>query len=220
MYSEWTRASSQAPAHTAPKLIVPPTAEPFSLAEAKLHCRIDTDDDNGNVVKWIRAARTKVERDTGRAMLTQTWDLFLDAFYAWAATPYTFGLPRFPYQAIRIPFPPLQSVTSVNQTDTNNAETIWPASNYVVDTASEPGRIALSDGGSWPIGLRVFQPGRIRFVAGYTDPALIPSDLMEAMALLIGVFSENREPILLRKGQTESTLYDDLISNYVIYAAA
>src|SRR5258706_6207580 len=104
--------------HQATKLITPPAVEPFTLAEAKLHCRIDIDDDNANVDKWIKAARTKVEKDTGRALLTQTWDLFLDAFYSPGGYYVSdFGWPRYGARSIPLAYPPLQSVTSVFQTD-------------------------------------------------------------------------------------------------------
>jgi hypothetical protein len=215
-----------APPHRATKLITAPVLEPFTLEEAKLHCRIDLDDDNANVLKWIKAARRKVEQDTGRALLTQTWDLFLDAFtpWGWGAYSYAANLPGYPRYGARdtigIPYPPLASVTSINQTDTAGNETVWAASNYVVDTASEPGRVALSDSGSWPTGLRLFQPGRIRFVAGATSVDGIPGDLRQAVALLIAVFSENREPPLLRRGETAASLYEDMIATYTIFTAA
>jgi uncharacterized phiE125 gp8 family phage protein len=220
-WDDWTRGSRSAPAHSATKLITPPSVEPFTLAEAKLHCRIDTDADNANVTKWIRAARSKVERDTGRALLTQIWDLFLDAFYTTPPTPYAaFNWPRYQAPVITVPYPPLQSVTSVNQTDSAGNETVWNATNYVVDTASEPGRIGLTDTGAWPTGLRVFQPGRIRYVAGYLNPAAIPGDLLEAQALLMGWMSEHREPDVLRRGSSENEAYDSLIAAYVMYTAA
>jgi uncharacterized phiE125 gp8 family phage protein len=154
MYGDpWTRGAAP---HTATKLITAPVIEPYTLEEAKSHCRIVITDDDARVAEWIRAARTKVEKDTGRALLTQTWDLFLDAFYCGGPYLGDFGWPRYARPAIEVPYPPLQSVTSVNQTDTNNNETVWAASNYVVDTASAPGRIGLSDTGSWPTGCEPF----------------------------------------------------------------
>jgi uncharacterized phiE125 gp8 family phage protein len=116
--------------------------------------------------------------------------------------------------AILVPYPPLQSVTSVNQTDTNNNETVWASSNYVVDTASAPGRIGLSDIGSWPTGLRSFQPGRVRFVAGWTSPEEIPDSLRQAVALQIGWFSENREPKAI-----ERDAYEQLIAPFSVFSA-
>jgi uncharacterized phiE125 gp8 family phage protein len=212
MYGDpWTRGAAP---HTATKLITAPVIEPYALEEAKSHCRIAITDDDARVSEWIRAARTKVEKDTGRALLTQTWDLFLDAFYCGGPYLGDFGWPRYARPAILVPYPPLQSVTSVNQTDTNNNETVWAASNYVVDTASEPGRIGLSDTGSWPTGLRIFQPGRVRFVAGWTSAEGIPDSLRQAVALQIGWFSENREP-----NKIERDAYEQLIAPFSVFSA-
>jgi uncharacterized phiE125 gp8 family phage protein len=190
--------------HTATKLITPPSVEPFTLSEAKLHCRIRISDEDALISKWITAARRKVEKDTGRALLTQTWDLFLDSFYSDDS-----------YHTIVVPYPPLQSVTSVNSTNTAGAETVWPSSNYVVDTASEPGRIALSDLGSWPSSLRMFQPGRVRFVAGYATAADIPGELLQAMAKLIAGYDQSRELSAFDRSE-----YDELIGHYSIFSAA
>jgi uncharacterized phiE125 gp8 family phage protein len=201
--------------HLATKLITPPAVEPFTLDEAKLHCRIDIEDDNVNIAKWIRAARMRVERDTGRALLTQTWDLFLDAFPGtpmhWSSLPW----PASVMPMIAIPYPPLQLVTSVNVTDTAGAETVWSSTNYIVDTASTPGRLALTDTGAWPTATRQFQPGRIRFLAGWTSPTLIPGDLLQAVALWIGWFSEHREPVAV-----ECEDYDRLVGPYAYFEAA
>jgi uncharacterized phiE125 gp8 family phage protein len=199
--------------HIATKLITAPTVEPFTVDEAKSHCRIDLDDTN--IVKWIKAARTKVEQDTGRALLPQTWDLFLDAPWPTAVHWSTLPWPSCAFSGIDVPYPPLASVTSINVTDPSGAETVWNASNYLVDTASEPGRIALSDTGTWPTNLRMFQPIRVRFVAGWATPLLIPSDLLQAMALWVGWFSEHREP-----SAVEGDSYDGLIAQYVQFAAA
>lgn len=189
------------PPHGAAKLITGPTVEPLSLADAKGHCRIDISDDDGRVAQWIRAARAKVEQDTQRALLTQTWDLMLDR------------VP--PSWVIELPYPPLQSVTSVNATDTAGVETVWPSTNYIVDVASTPGRLGLTDSGTWPSSLRRFAPIRIRYVAGWTDPELIPADLVAGLALVIGWLSENRQP-----APFEYECYERFIQPYAIFTAA
>jgi uncharacterized phiE125 gp8 family phage protein len=190
------------PPHSATKLFTAPAIEPFTTDEAKAHLKITVPDDDALVAQWIKAARSTVEQDTQRALLTQTWDLTLD----W---PPSYG------RVVEIPFPPLQSVTSVNATDTAGAETVWPSSNYIVDTGSEPGRIGLTDTGTWPTSVRMFMPIRIRFVAGWTASDQIPPDLRAAVALVMGWLSENRQP-----APFEVKSYDNLIQPYVIFSAA
>src|ERR1051325_11329554 len=96
-----------------------PTVEPVSLDEAKGQVRVELDfhSDDALILGLIAAARRLAEVFCGRAFLTQTWDLTLDAF------PSGWG-PRWPAtlggrDAIRLPRPPLQSVSYVKYVDTD-----------------------------------------------------------------------------------------------------
>ena len=51
----------------------PPVAEPVSVTGAKARLRAGSDLDDAAVSHWIQAARERVERDTGRALLSQAW---------------------------------------------------------------------------------------------------------------------------------------------------
>ena len=54
-------------------LVTAPTEEPVSLAEAKLHLRVDYTNDDVLIGALITAARQHAENDTRRALVTQTW---------------------------------------------------------------------------------------------------------------------------------------------------
>ena len=151
-------------------VVTPPATHPVSVEELKARARITLPDEDGLLMAYIKAAVDQVERDTGLALLTQTRDLYLD------------GVPM-DHTPLRVPYPPLQSVTSVKYTDTAAVLQTLAASNYVVDSASWPGRIALSDIGVWATNLRMFQPWVIRVVVGWATPVLIPPLLVEAVAL-------------------------------------
>lgn len=47
------------------QLLTPPTAEPVSLVEAKLHLRVDFNDDDALITSLITAARQAAETITG-----------------------------------------------------------------------------------------------------------------------------------------------------------
>ncbi len=79
------------------KLITAPAAEPITLAKAKNHLKVDSNDENALITALITAARQLGERETKRAFITQTWKLYLDE------SP----------SEIEIPKPPLQSVESI-----------------------------------------------------------------------------------------------------------
>lgn len=74
-----------------------PTVEPVSLDEAKLHLKVDSADDNALITALIKTARQLAEKETKRALITQTLQMYLDSAPA----------------EIEIPRPPLQSVVSI-----------------------------------------------------------------------------------------------------------
>lgn len=175
-----------------------PTTEPISLDLAKRHLRVDGEDQNAEIEAWIRTARQQVEKDTALALLTQTVDVSLDEF------PYT-------YESLVLNIAPIQSITHVKYYDSAGVLQTWASTNYVVDTASLPSRLGLAVGSTWPTSLRVFQPGLIRLIAGYTAATLVPDPLLHAMKLLIGCYSRDREPT-----PVERSTYDRLLDGYAV----
>lgn len=160
-------------------LTAEPTAEPVSLADVKLHLRVDSTDEDALILALIAAARRQIEAETGRALLTQTWELWLDA---WPAG-----------DVLEIPLPPLASVSSIKYYDTADTEATLSAATYYVDAKSEPGRVALADGQAWPTTtLRPINGVCVTFVAGWTAQGSIPTDLLAALKLLTAWLYENR----------------------------
>ena len=52
------------------QLVTPPAEEPVSLAEARLHLRVDFTDDDALITSLIAAARQAAETLTGRQFVT------------------------------------------------------------------------------------------------------------------------------------------------------
>lgn len=136
----------------------------------------------------IKAARQYVESFTGRALITQTWTLYLEQF------------PDCDY--IELPYPELQSITSVKYRDSDWAEaadwTTWAATNYIAQTTGFRGRIHLAYGIDWPIFTEYpVDAVEIVQVCGYgaatTD---VPENIRLAMLVLIGTWYEFREMIM------------------------
>lgn len=161
-------------------LITPPVLEPLTLTEAKLRGGVDWaagDPREALLNGFILAARAKVEQDTGIALLTQTWDVELEAWPR-GRTP------------IALPWRPVQSVTSVTSIDTAGGANLLAADQYVLDPGSvspRPARLALADAGDWPTDLREFQPIAIRVVVGFASVTLLTAaapGLVHAVGLL------------------------------------
>lgn len=169
------------------KIVTAPTLEPLTVAEAKAHLRVDAADQDGLISSLIVAARQYAEAFTRRAFITQTWDLFYDSFPNQDEISNT--------QQIDLPYPPLQSVTSVKYTDLGGVvQTLDPAT-YIID-ADGPGRIALAYLKFWPVFRQVANSIQIRIVAGYGPAASdVPQTIKQAMLLLIGHWFQNREAV-------------------------
>jgi uncharacterized phiE125 gp8 family phage protein len=132
----------------------------------------------------ITAAREHVEDITRRALITQTWDYYLDAFPS-------------DKDFIRLPFGNLASVTSVSYKDTDGTETTMTVTtDYLVETNGDQcGRIVLPYGESWPTDtLYPSNPIKIRFVCGYgAAGSSVPKKILTAIKMIIADLYENRE---------------------------
>ena len=164
-------------------IVTEPASEPITTAEAKTHMRVDSSTEDAYIDTLIAAARTHVEKQTSRALITQTWDLWWDV------------LPVM--SAVTLPKPPLQSVSYVKYYDEADAESVFGSINYFVDTTgNSSGRLGLNVGSTWPTAAtRLFNAYQIRFVAGYGNASSVPAPLRHAIKLLVQHWFENREPV-------------------------
>ena len=158
-----------------------PTTFPVTLTEAKAHCRVTDDDDNNYIVDLIKVATAKVETDTARQLIDAIWTLTLDAF------------PKIIY----LPYPPVQSVTSVKYYDSAGSQQTWGSSNYQTDLLAEPGRIQPAYGLSWPDVRSQLNVVEVIYVAGYGDEASdVPVELKQGIKLWLAQMYEFREPTI------------------------
>jgi uncharacterized phiE125 gp8 family phage protein len=207
--------------------ITAPVDEPLDLAEVKRHLRVEIDDDDDYIQALIAAAREYCEEYTHRAFLTQTWQLLLDHFPGVAEhnQGYTdlgvmgdaalgIGIPpvgyTYRYQsevyfragAIIVPKPPLLSIDFIEYIDTDGVLRTLDASQYQVDTSSEPARIAPAPNSNWPltqISIRapMLNTVTIQFQCGYgADPTEVPNTIRAAMKLLIAHWYDNRSEVI------------------------
>lgn len=161
----------------------PPAVEPLSLAEAKSHLRVDGDADDSFITDLIVSAREYVETHTRRALINQT------------VTAYMRDWPDH-YQ-LKLPKPPLSSVTSVKYYDADNVQQTLSSSLYYVFKPSKDslGRVEIID--DWPTTYDRPDAIEIIYVAGYgSTSASVPSQAKHAMRLLIGHWYENREQVV------------------------
>lgn len=139
------------------ELVTPPTGLAVARVEAKLQCKVDPDitEDDGLIDGLIEAAQEYCETATPghRQLVSATYDVRLS---------------EFP-ERVKLPRPPLQSLTSLNYYDTDGNETTLASTYYVVRTPlRQPGVIERAPVQVWPVTETDRQyPVRARFVCGY-----------------------------------------------------
>lgn len=175
-------------------LVTAPAAEPVTLDEAKAHLRVTIDDDDDRITRQIAVAREQAETIARLAIVTQTWDLYLDRF------PDTAGYwdrrnrqlgpgspaywPRRSLGKVQIPRPPLVSIGTVEYVDASGSTVTLDSAEYRVGTGT-PGTIAPALNRNWPTAADVTDAVRIRFTAGYGNASAVPACVKEAILLLV-----------------------------------
>jgi uncharacterized phiE125 gp8 family phage protein len=159
---------------------VDPTVEPITLSDAKVHLRMTHVEEDGLVRSYLIAAREAAEEALQRGLVTQTWQLTLDAFA----------------EIIWLPMAaPLQSVTTVEYYNNDGVLTTLDPSFYTVDTVARPGRITRAPGMTWPSLESDRRSGCvvITYVVGWLSTADIPERYKQGMRLYLAACDVNRE---------------------------
>jgi len=182
----------------------PPLIEPVSLADMKLHLRVDIDDDDSLIQALISAARERAEDFTGRCFIPRGLTFGLDRFpalrYLTAAPSRSdydsLGNPTWDgtthwnrSQTITIPRSPLIAVTGITYCDqtTQTWMTLDP-SLYVIDNLSEPARLKPVYGVNWPIALNDLNTVLIQLSCGY-QIGVVEEQTVSATANTNGFFT-------------------------------
>ncbi len=173
----------------------------MSLAETKLHLRVDFNEDDTLINGCIAAARQAAEMLTGRQLITARWNLVLDAF---------------PTCAILVTKCPVQSVASIQYLDMNGSSQTMPAADYVVDNAYEPARITPVFGKTWPSTLPQIGVVSVTFDAGYGSASSVPEGIKSWIKLRVGSLYAHREEMsILMRGRIDPLPFvDGLLDPY------
>ena len=164
---------------------------------------LDHEDDD-MIGDLITAARTQVEVDTYRSILSQTITLYLDQFPSG--------------NEIWLPRPTLISVTSLTYQDGNDAaQTLTEGTEFEKDVSYEPARLYLKRDASWPSTYGESQDIVIIFKGGYgTTAANVPAGIKQAVKLLLGDYYENRSEHIQRVPLHENAAYQSLVNQFKV----
>jgi uncharacterized phiE125 gp8 family phage protein len=177
--------------------VQPSGLEPVTLADMKLHLRYSATDQDSLISVLITAAREWAEAFCKRTFLTSINRIYtLDGFPQTGNSAYNrLGFPYDGKPIIHLPFPPIQSVTSITYLDVNGVRQTLDPTKYVVDLSKDTDcRIIPSVGNDWPTAqTETIATVTINHVTGYASGA--PMRLVQAVKLLVGHWFWNRESV-------------------------
>lgn len=153
-------------------LTTPPAAEPLSASDIRSWLNYSSAVTDAMLEPLIKAGRQEIDGWggwLGRALITQTWTMYLPAFRP----------------EIEIPLPPLQQIVSVKYLDPAGIEQTVDAASYRV-AAGLPALLRPVPGASWPATQGVDDAVRIAFKAGYGDAgADVPEPIRMGIAIMV-----------------------------------
>lgn len=171
-----------------------PAVEPVTRDEAKNWLKLSSTSDDSIVDMLIESARQVLEDRLNLKFITQTVEMRLDSF------------PVSP--EIALEFYPVQSITSVS-IKTASGSAIFSTDAYTLDTTSQPARLYLNEGYSWPTTKDEPEAVTITAVTGYGDTAAdVPAKLKKLMLHAIGFEYEHRmNPVQERRTYIDKLVY-------------
>jgi uncharacterized phiE125 gp8 family phage protein len=170
-------------------MVTEPTSEPVTLLEVKEHLRIDHNDDDDLLTRYIPAARRQAENNMKRQIMPATWKIIFDDFPNSTAE-------------IELPRGDLSTVTSdvsIEYVDSNNSTQTVNATAYNVRYENRPlGTVVPSYGNSWPSDVLSDPPGsvRITYNSGYLNKQSVPEDIKLWIKFKVGDMYECKETVV------------------------
>lgn len=165
-----------------------PAVEPLTIAEAKLHLRVDISEDDAYIGTMITAAREWVESYLDRTLVATQWIL---------------RTAEFPAEELELPRPPMISsgtatAVIVTYTLADASTATLSSAAYRVDRNSTPGNVSPVINGTWPSGaIDDDNAVSVTYWAGYGPTgADVPATIRHAMLMLIGHWYEQRSAVL------------------------
>lgn len=155
-------------------------SQPVTLDEAKAQLRVDGTDEDALITSLIVAATSAVEEDTGRALVTQTWDYAISQ----------------PSGAVSLPLAPVASISALTYYDTDDVAQTLTVSDFYLFADNDRACVEPKDGVAWPGMKDRADALTIAFIAG-AAVADVPQALKQAILLLVTHWFENRGVVSL-----------------------
>jgi uncharacterized phiE125 gp8 family phage protein len=175
--------------------VVAPTFEPLQATDIIAHLKLrraDAAAETAVINSFISVAREFIETVNGITIPQTTYLAVYDQFPGMRIDdrrPYGWR-----YGVIRVPRPPLISVTQIQYIDTSQVLQTLATSEYQYSAKKIPGKIAPAPFKVWPqTDPLSFDAVQVTYVAGHASAGVIPNVILQAIKYLVGHLYENRE---------------------------
>lgn len=171
------------------KQIDEPASEPVSLAEAKLHMRVDLGDDDVLIAGLIAVAREQCELEARRSFVSRKMRYTCHQWHT--------DLGKI------LPQRPAAEITAVRCYDWDDVAHEIDAAQYRL---SDDNRVRLRHDFQWPVRVRPVDGFEIEYIAGYGDASAVPARYKQAILLLVAHWYANREAVVVGQGYSAMVL--------------
>jgi uncharacterized phiE125 gp8 family phage protein len=162
------------------KVYTAATTYPVTLAEAKLHLRVDGTDEDTLINALIAAATQQAENYTWRTLMTTVYEYIADSFS----------------KQIELDTFPIATIDSIKYYDLNNVQQTLIVSAYESNLNECPVLIRPKENYYWPDTKIRFDAVTVRFTAGYASAAAVPAAIKQAILMIVGHLYANREDVV------------------------
>ena len=163
-----------------------PAVEPLTLADVKMHLRVDSNDEDPLLQSLIMTARLHIEVALGLALVAQTWSCFFDR---WPPAQNTAA------EALVLPLSPVKSVDAIRVYADDGTYAALPVAGFAIDLAGSRTRVVRRFDTQVPAPGRRLNGIEIAITAGFgATPADVPAPIRQALLLLVAHWYEHRDP--------------------------
>jgi uncharacterized phiE125 gp8 family phage protein len=157
-----------------------PTATPVTVAQLREQAEIDSTHRDDHLQRCLDAATQHLDGYSGalgRALMVQTWVLYLE---------------QFPAGVIRLPMPPLITVDEITYTDANGDAQLLSGAVYEVITGPRA-EIRRAYGRVWPAARCEPRSIAITFTCGHATAAEVPAPIRQWILMSAAGLNAQRE---------------------------
>lgn len=182
------------------RMTVAPSAMPVTVAECRDQARIEGTHSDVELSRFIDGASKQAATRTGKGMVAATYEMELSGFPP----------------SIELPWPPLQSVTSITYVDSGGDMQTLEPSFYSVQAHHMPGMVKPVD--EWPCASGV----TINFISGYPldgGVATTPADIRAWIMVQVATMDAMRIAHGVGSGQWDATGRVDTLLEPILHEA-